>query len=57
MDTEVNAGSLTSLKYLVLKLFLNLGNNLLDTCRVDSSVNDQLMQGKSRHLSAHRIKG
>ena len=56
MDPKVYAGSLTCLKYLVLKLFLNLGHNFLDTRRVDSSVNDKLVQGESGNFPADRIE-
>ena len=56
MDSKVDASSLASLKNLILKLFLNLGNHFLDACRMDSSIHDKLMQSESRHFPADRIE-
>ena len=57
VDAEVNAGALSNLKNLILKLFLHLCHNLLDTCRMDAAVDNELMQSKTRNLTSHRIKG
>ena len=57
MDSEIDAGSLTCLHDLVFKLLLHLCDNLFDTCRVDTSVDDELVKGKSRNLSSYRVEG
>ena len=57
MNTQVDSRALTSLHNLVIKLFLHLGNNLLDACGMDATVADQLVQGQTAHLATDGIEG
>ena len=56
MNAKVNAGSLTCLQDLVFKLLLDLRHDLFDTCRMDSSVHNQLVQCKSCYLASYRVE-
>ena len=56
MNTEVDGGALTSLDDLVVKLLLDFGNHLLDTCGVDTAIADQLMEGQTADLTTDRIE-
>ena len=57
VDTQVDSRALTSLYHLVLQLFLHLGNHLLDTGGVDTTVGHQLVQGQTTHLTTNRVEG
>ena len=54
--TQIYTGPLTCLHNLILQLLLDFGNNLLNSCRVDTSVCYKLMKGKSCNLSSNRVK-
>ena len=56
MDTKVDCGALTNLNHLVLQLFLHLGNNLLDACRVDATVCDELVESQATGLTTDGVK-
>ena len=56
MYSEVNAGPLTGLEDLILKLFLDLRHDLFNTCRMDTSVHDKLMERKTCDLSSDRVE-
>ena len=56
MNTKVDGCALTSLHNLIVELFLNLGNHLFNTSRMNASVGNQLMQGQAANLSADRIE-
>ena len=45
VDTEVDDGTLPRLDDLLLDLLTHLGDDLLDTSRVDTSVLHELVQG------------
>ena len=57
VDAEVNAGTFTYFENFLFELLLYLCHNLLDTCRMDASVDDELMESKTRNLTSHRIEG
>ena len=57
MDSKVYGCTFTSLYNLVLKLFLHLGNDLLDACRMNTSVGNKLMQGQTADLTADWVEG
>ena len=56
MDAEVDTCPLTCLHDLFLKLLLHLCDNFLDTCRMYTSVNYQLMEGETCNLSSHWVE-
>lgn len=56
MYTKVDGSTLTCLDNLVIELLLNLSNNFLDTCRVDTSVSNKLMKSQTANLTADRIE-
>ena len=56
MDTEVDGSALTRLDDLVVELFLDFGNHLFDTCRVDTTIADQLMESQTADLTTDRIE-
>ena len=53
---EVNAGPLSGLENLVLKLLLDLCYDFLDAGRVDTAVDYELMQGEPCNLAPHRVE-
>ena len=57
VDTKVDGGTLTRLDNLVLQLLLHLGNDLLDTCGMDTSVGYQLMECQTASLAANGVEG
>ena len=57
VDSKVNAGSLTGLEDFILKLFLDLSHDLFNTCRMDTSVHDKLMERKTCDFSSDRVEG
>ena len=57
VDTEVDGCALTGLDNLVVELLLNLCHNLLDACRVDTSVGYELVQGKAANLTTYWVEG
>lgn len=56
MYTKVDGSALTCLNNLIVELFLNLSHNLLDACRMYTSVSYKLMQGKSANLTANWVE-
>ena len=56
MDAEVNSSTLTSLDNLILQLLLHLGNYLLDTGWVNTTVSNQLMESQTANLTTHWIE-
>ena len=56
VDAEVDAGALAGLKYLILKLFLDLGDDFLDAGRVAAAVDNELVEGQAGHLAADRVE-
>ena len=56
VNTQVDCGTLTHLDDLLLDLLLYLRNHLLDTCGVDTTVGNQLMQSKSCDFAANGIE-
>ena len=56
VDTEVDSRTLTRLDNLVVELFLHLGNDLLDTCRMDTAVSHELVEGQTADLTTHRVE-
>ena len=56
VNTQVDCGALTHLDDLLLDLLLYLRNHLLDTCGVDTTVGNQLMQSQSSDLAAYGIE-
>ena len=57
MDAKVNSCTLTRLDNLVVKLLFHLGDNLLDACRMNTTVSNQLMESEPADFAANRIKG
>ena len=56
MDSEVDTCPLTCLHDLVLKLLLYLCDYFLDTCRVDTAVDHELVESKSCNLPSYRVE-
>ena len=56
VNSKVDACPLSGFKYLILKLFLYLGHHLLDACRMDSSVDYELVESKSCNLPPDRVE-
>ena len=56
VDTQVDGSTLTSLDNLVVELLLNLGHNLLDTGRMDTTIAYQLMESQAANLTANGIE-
>ena len=56
MYSEVDTCALACLYNLVFKLFLNLLNNLLYTCGMDTSVGNKLMQSQTAYLTTNGIE-
>ena len=56
VDSEVDAGSLSCLHDLILELLLYFCHNLLDACRMNTSVNHELVKCKTSHLSSYRVE-
>ena len=56
VDTEVDGSTLTGFDDLVVELLLHLGDHFLDTCRMDTSVADELMERQTTYLTAHRVE-
>ena len=56
MNTQVDSCTLTCLDNLVVELLLDLGNDLLDTCRVDTTIADELMESQAADLTTNRIE-
>ena len=56
MNTQVYCCTLTRLNDFVVKLFLYLGHNLLNTCGMDTAVSHQLVKRQTAYLTADRIK-
>ena len=56
VDTEVDGGTLTGLDDFVLQLLLHLGHHLFNTCRMDTTVAHQLVQGQTAGLAAYGIE-
>ena len=54
--TQVDSCALTGLDNLIVELLLNLSNNLFDTCRVDTSVANQLMESQTTYLTTNWIE-
>ena len=57
VDAEVDSRALTGLDNLVVYLLLHLLHNLLNTCRMDTTVSNKLVEGKTANLAANRVKG
>ena len=56
MNTKIDSSTLTGLNNFVLKLFLDFGNHLLDTGRMDTSVGHQLVECQTASLAANRVE-
>ena len=56
MNTEVDSCTRTGFDNLVVKLFLYLCNNLLNACRVDTAIADELMESQAADLTTNRIE-
>ena len=56
VDTEVDGSALTGLNDLVVELLLDLGNHLLDTCRMDTTIADELMESQAAYFTTYRIE-
>ena len=56
VDTKVNRSTFTCFDNLFLYLFGHFSHNLLNTCRVDTSVLHQLVKRQARNLTANRVK-
>ena len=57
MDTEVDSCTLTSLDDFIIQLLLHLGNHLLNTGWVDTSVSYQLVESQTANLTTNRVEG
>ncbi len=57
VDSEVYGGALSGLHDLVVELLLHLCHDLLDTCRVDTSVRHELVQRQAAELASYRVEG
>ena len=44
VNPEVYAGPLSCLEYLIFELTADLGNDFLDSCRMDAAINHKLVQ-------------
>ena len=56
MNTEVDGCTLTGFDNLVVKLFLYLCNNLLNACRVNTPVCNELVESKTTNLTTDRVE-
>ena len=56
VDAKVDAGALSCLQNLFLKLLLHLGDDLLDPCRMDPAVDHKLVERQSGYLPANRVE-
>ena len=57
VDSQVDAGPLTCFHNLVFKLLLHFRYHFLDTGRMDTSVDNQLMESKSGNFPSDRVEG
>ena len=56
MYSKVDCSSLTSFYNLLFQLLLYFGNNLLNTCRVNTSICNKLMQCKTTCFTTYWVK-
>ena len=56
VNTKVYASAFAYLHNLLVKLLAHLCHNLLDACRMDTAVGDQLMEREACHLATYGIK-
>ena len=56
MDTQVDADPFSCFNDLLLNLFFGFGYNLFNACRVNTSVGNQFMKGKTCNFPPDRIK-
>ena len=56
MNTKVNCCTFTGFYNFIVKLLLNLCNDFLNTCWMNSSVSHKLMECKTANFSSYRIK-
>ena len=56
VDSEVNSRTFSRFYNLVVKLFLNLGNNLFNASRVYTSIGNKLVKSQSANLTTYRVK-
>ena len=56
VDSEVDSSALSGLDNLFFNLLLDLCHDLLDTCRVNTSVSNELVQCKACNLPADRVE-
>src|SRR5574344_2287280 len=57
MNTQVYCCAFTCLYNFVFNLFLNLCNDLLDACRVDTTVSYKLMKSQTCNFTSYRVEG
>ena len=56
VDTDIEGGLLARLLDALIDELLGLVEHLLDTCGVDASVGDEVLEGYPANLPAHRVK-
>ncbi len=56
VDSEVDGRALSCLDDLLFHLFFDFRHNLLDACRVDTSVDYELMQSKTCYFTSDGIE-
>ena len=56
VDAEVDGGALAGFHDLFVHLLLHLGHHFLDARGVDAAVGDELVQGQTSYLTAHRVE-
>ena len=56
VDTQIDNRALSSLYDFIVQLFLYLGNNLLNACRMDTAVGYKLVKGQTAYFTANWVK-
>ena len=57
MYSKVNASALACFHYFIFHLFLHLGNDFFNACRVDTSVCHELVEGQTANFTANGVEG
>ena len=57
VNSQVYGGALTGFNNLLFHLFAHLGHYLLNTCWVNTSVGNQLVQCQAGNFAAYRVEG
>ena len=56
MDTEVDSSTFTDFNDFILHLFTCFSNHLLDTSRVNTSIDNELMQSEAGNFTTHGVE-